>query len=229
MALIFWLHGSLLGIACAGLSFLLPVESAEQKSSLGQGLRVLIRQRGYVSFLVAMTLLGMGIATFIGFLGLHLLALGGNEFQIGLAWAVTAAPEIPMMYFGARWFAHYSHSRLIVLGFLGFALVWTLAGLAPTPALVISVLPGMGLCFGLFWVAAVGYASEAAPPGLSATAQALMGAAQSGLGWSLGSVIAGYLWDQTNGHVVLFFAATTVLLATLIFWWGNTSRAAITP
>ena len=75
-----------------------------------------------------------------------------------------------------------------------------------------------------FWVAAVGYASEAAPLGLSATAQALMGAAQSGLGWSLGSVIAGYLWDNTNGHVIFFFAAFTFILATLIFWLGNRDK-----
>jgi hypothetical protein len=77
------------------------------------------------------------------------------------------------------------------------------------------------VCFGFFWVAAVGYASAAAPPGLSATAQALMGAAQSGLGWSLGSVMAGYLWDQTNGHIVLAFAAVCMALAALIFWLGN--------
>jgi hypothetical protein len=48
-----------------------------------------------------------------------------------------------------------------------------------------------------------------------------MGAAQSGLGWALGSVVAGYLWDLANGHVVLFFAAATMALAALIFWMGN--------
>jgi MFS family permease len=115
----------------------------------------------------------------------------------------------------------YSHKHLILIGFLGFALFWSLAGLSQTPEWVIVTLPGIGVCFGFFWVAAVGYASQAAPPGLSATAQALMGAAQSGLGWSLGSVLAGYLWDYTNGHGVLFFCATAVVLAALIFWLGN--------
>jgi PPP family 3-phenylpropionic acid transporter len=221
LSLIFWLHAGLLGIACAGLSFLLPIQSAPRMVGLWQGLRTLITQGGYLSFLIAMTLLGMGISAFIGFLGLHILALGGSAKQVGLAWTVTALLEIPMMYYGTRWFARYSHKRLIMAGFLGFTLVWVAAALAPTPALIITVLPGMGICFGFFWVAAVGYASEAAPPGLSATAQALMGAAQSGLGWSLGSVIAGYLWDTTNGHVVFFFAAFTFVLALLIFWLGN--------
>ena len=60
----------------------------------------MITQSGYLSFLIAMTLLGMGISAFIGFSGLHILALGGSEQQVGLAWAVMALPEIPLMYFG---------------------------------------------------------------------------------------------------------------------------------
>ncbi|GIK39183.1 MAG: hypothetical protein BroJett011_30160 [Chloroflexota bacterium] len=227
LSLIFWLHGSLLGLACAGLSFLLPISSAPHRVGLLEGLRTLIGQGGYLSFLIAMTLLGMGISAYIGFLGLHILALGGTEAQVGLAWTANSLPEVVLMYFGASWLAHYSHKRLIVIGLLGFALVWTLVALASTPWLIITVLPGMGLCFGFFWVAAVGYASEAAPPGLSATAQALVGAAQSGLGWSLGSVMAGYLWDQTNGHVVFFFSASTFFLAAFIFWLGNRSQKRI--
>jgi PPP family 3-phenylpropionic acid transporter len=224
LTLIFWLHGAFLGLACTGLSLLLPVESGKQKVGILQGLRVLASQHSYLSFLIAMTLLGMGLSAFIGFSGLHILALGGTERQVGLAWAANALPEIPLMYFGARWFGRYSHKRLIMVGFLGFALVWSLAALAPTPTLIITVLPGIGICFGFFWVAAVGYASDAAPPGLSATAQALMGAVQSGLGWSIGSVIAGYLWDHTSGHIVFFFAAFTMILATLIFWLGNREK-----
>jgi MFS family permease len=219
--LIFWLHAALLGLACTGLSLLLPIQSSDQTVNLLTGLRLLTSQTGYLTFLVAMTLLGMGIATYAGFLGLHLLSLGGTEQQVGLVWAVNALPELPLMYYGRAWFARYSYKRLFTVGLLGFAVVWALVGLAPTPLLIIMVVPGSGVCYGFFWVAAVGYASEAAPPGLSATAQALMGAAQSGLGWGLGSVIAGYLWDLSNGHEVFFFAASTVVVAALIFWAGN--------
>ncbi|HEX9925592.1 MAG TPA: MFS transporter [Anaerolineae bacterium] len=223
LSLIFWLHGGLLGLGCAALSLLLPVQGTGQKTDLLAGLRVLTGQPGYLSFLIAMTLMGMGIATYVGFLGLHLLALGGAEQQVGLAWAVSALPELLPMYYG-RWFDRYSHQRLVMVGLLGFALVWVLVGLAQTPGMIIALVPGSGLCFGFFWVAAVGYASETAPPGLSATAQTLMGAAQSGLGWALGSVVAGYLWDLTNGHVVLFFAAAIMALGALIFWAGNRGR-----
>jgi PPP family 3-phenylpropionic acid transporter len=221
LSLVFWLHTGLLGVGCVGLSLLLPIQSLEQKVGIRQGIRILIGQPNYRSFLLSVMFLGMGVSSLVGFLGLYVLALGGAEEQVGLAWAVNAVMEIPVMYLGARWFARYSYRWLILAAFFVFALVWMLIGLSQTPTQVIVVVLGSGISYGIFWVAAVGYASEAAPPGLSATAQALMGAALIGLGWSLGSVMAGYLWDNLNGHAVFFFAALMAVLATLIFWQGS--------
>lgn len=220
-AIVFWLHAALLGVGCVILSFLLPVRGIEQRVSLRQGISILLGQRNYVSFLIAMILSGMGMAGYVNFLGLQIIALNGTDQQIGLAWACGAILEVPAMYFGPRWFAHYSSRQVILGGFLGIALVYIGVGLSPTPIQVIITVLAMGICFGSFLQAAVNYASEAAPPGVSATAQALMGAAQSGLGWSLGSVATGYLWDTLGGHTVFFFAGGMVILATLIFWLGS--------
>jgi PPP family 3-phenylpropionic acid transporter len=224
LSLIFWLHAGLLGVGCAALGFLLPIESAKERVGLNEGLRLLLGQRNYLSFLVAVIFLGMGVSSFVSFLALQILALGGSEQQIGLGWAATTVLEVPVMYFAARWAERYGYRRLILTAFLGFTATWSLVALSPTATWLILFAPGMGTCFGFFWVAAVGYASEAAPPGLSATAQALMGAAMSGLGWSLGSVVAGYLWDNTNGHVVFFFAAAMAVLGLLSFWLGSRGK-----
>jgi PPP family 3-phenylpropionic acid transporter len=186
-----------------------------------QGIRVLLTQRNYVSFLIAVSLLGMGVSGYVGFMGLQVIALGGTSQQVGLAWAANAILELPLMYFGARWFARVSNRRLILAAMFLFMLVWTLLGLSTTPTQVIFIVLGNGICFGIYWVAAVGYASSAAPPGLSATAQALVGAGFSGLGWSLGSVVAGNLWDLFGGNTVFFFSASMALLAVLIFWLGS--------
>ena len=128
------------------------------------------------------------------------------------------------MYFGVRWFARYSYRRLILIALLGFTLVWSLVGMSATPGQVIIIVLGSGICFGIFWVAAVGYVSEAAPPGLKATAQTLMGAAMSGLGWSLGSIVAGYLWDNISGHAVFLAAAGMAMSAMLIFYLGGREK-----
>jgi len=221
LSLVFWLHTVFMGIGCVVLSFFLPVERVEQGVGIKQGISVLVRQRNYVSLLIAAILFGMGMVGYVSFLALQILALGGTEQQIGLGWAANAILEIPIMYFGGRWFARYGYRRLFLLSLLGFALIWSLVGLSLTPAHVIMVVLGTGICFGIFWVAVVGYASAAAPAGLSATAQALVAAGITGLGWSLGSVTAGYLWDNISGHAIFFFSAVMALLAALIFWLGS--------
>jgi MFS family permease len=125
------------------------------------------------------------------------------------------------MYFGARWFARFSNRRLILIALLGFMGVYSLVGLSSIPLQVTLAVLGTGLCFGVFWVAIVGYASDAAPPGLSATAQALMSAGIVGLGWSMGSIVNGYLWDNVGSRAVFFFAAFSAILSLLIFLMGS--------
>jgi MFS family permease len=68
---------------------------------------------------------------------------------------------------------------------------------------------------------AVAYANEAAPPGLRATGQSLMGAAQFGLGWALGSLIAGVIWGAWGGGWVFMLAALMLLLAAVVFAFGQ--------
>ncbi len=216
----FWLHASAL-LGCAIFGAMLPVERGQQRVNLVAGLRTLTRQRAYTTFLIAIGLLGAAAGLYISFLGLYVLHLGGNEAQVGMAFAANALGEIPVMYFGATVAARFSNRYLIVGGLLGFSLVWILIGLAPSPGWLIVFSSLSGICFGMTWIAVVDYANNAAPAGLRATAQSLVGAAHGGLGWSLGSLIGGQLWDTAGGSALYFTAACFGLLAAGIFWWGS--------
>lgn len=221
LRLIFWLHAGLIGVGCTLLALLLPIERSTDRVNLLAGLKQMINQPGYLSFLLALLLAGAGLSGYVNFLSMQLRALGGSEEQIGLAWAINVVLEIPMMYMGARWFARYRYGRLILVGFVGFIITFTGMALASTPVQLLWVLPLNGISYGIFWVAVVGYASEAAPPGLTATSQGLVGAVQGGIGWGIGALLAGYLWDSLGGSAVFATAALAVGAATLVFWWGN--------
>lgn len=221
MPLIFWVHGLMLMVVCSGLGLALPIKRRETQVAMLQGLRMLAARRSYLSFLGAMVLLGIGTSSYVNFLGLHVLALGGEAQLVALAWAANGAAEFPMMLVGGRWFARFRYARLIQAGLAGYAAVWLLMALLGSPALLAASSFLIGLCYGLLWVAAVNYAAESAPEGLSATAQALVGAANSGLGWSIGAVLAGYVWDAAGGGAVFGLASTSAVLAGVLFWWGN--------
>ncbi|MEZ4633447.1 MAG: MFS transporter [Caldilineaceae bacterium] len=221
---IFWFHAGLIGIGCTLLAFALPIERSPGQVNLVAGLRQMIKQPGYASFAVALFLAGMGLSAYINFLSLQMRALGGTEAQVGMSWSINALLEIPMMFMGARWFARYRYGRLIIVGMVGFAIAFTGIALAGTPQQFLAVLPLNGISYGIFWVAIVGYAAEAAPPGLTATSQGLAAAIQSGFGGGIGALTAGYLWDGFGGSAVFAMAATALALAAVIFWIGNRQR-----
>lgn len=229
MGLAFWLHAALLAVGCAALAFAMPIRGRDVSVSLWAGLRTLTGNRRYMSFLGAMALLGIGTSGYVNFLGLHVLELGGDDGIVALAWAANGLAEIPIMYLGGRWFARFQYGRMLQLAYGGYGVAWLLMSLVQSPYLLIVLTVLVGCCYGTMWVSAVNYAGEAAPPGLSATAQALVGAAQAGFGWSIGAVVAGYVWDGFGGSAVFGMAMAAAVCAGVLFWWGNRPQAALQP
>ena len=224
--LIFWLHALLLGGVLFVLTFMLPIERFTGNVNLLGGLAALSRQRSYVGFLLAMVMMGMASAGYINFLGLHIVALGGANTLVGLAYAASAVTEIPVMFLGARWFSKFSNAQLITIGMSIFIASWTMVGAMRSPWAAIGAAAMVGIGYGFFWVAVVGFASESAPEGMRSTAQAIVGAAQGGLGWGIGALWAGFLWDWGGGATVFWSSATIVAVGLVIFRLGlrTTSR-----
>lgn len=220
---IFWMHGGLLVFGCTWLSFLLPMEqhSGEHNVSLWAGLRTLARQRPYMSFLIMNVMFGFGAACFVTFIGLRLLDLGGTEAQVGLAFALNALTEIPIMFVGARLMTRFSLTQVIVAGLIGIGAAYVLGGLATSPTVILLAMASIGFSGGAFWMAVVAYANSSAPPGLRATGQSLMGAAQGGLGWALGSIAGGLMWDNLGGSVTLIVAGVVMASGAVVFGIGQ--------
>lgn len=218
--LIFWLHAILLGGVLLILTFFLPIERFSGKVNIAGGLRTLSKQRSYVGFLLAMIMMGMASAGYINFLGLHILALGGTSTLVGLAYAASAVTEIPVMFLGARWFTKFSNAQLITIGMSIFIVSWTIVGAMSSPWAAIAAAALVGIGYGFFWVAVVGFASESAPEGMRSTAQAIVGAAQGGLGWGVGALWSGILWDWGGGSTVFWSSAVIVTLGLIIFRVG---------
>lgn len=220
-AVIFWVYGALLIFGVGGLSLLLPPAAPTPRANLLAGMRRLAGQPGYLSFLGAAALMGLGMFSAFAFLGLHVLELGGSERQVGIVFALNAILEVPVMYYGARVVRRVGGRSAIVIGLGMLGTAWLLIGLAQTPLQLMAAMPLVGVAFSLFWVAAVAYAADAAPPGMGATSQSLVGAAQAGVGPMLGAVLAGYLWDWQGGPAVFLMGVGATYAGLLLFWLGS--------
>lgn len=221
--LVFWVHGALLAIGCTLLSLWLPFyrHTEEHTASMWQGLRVLAGQRRYLSFLIMNVFVGFGAACFANFVGLRLLGLGGDSSQVGLAYALNALTEIPVMFMGARLLSRFGTSNLVLIGILGLASAYIFGGLAPSPFYILLAMASIGFFSGAFWMSIVVYANETAPARLRATGQSLIGAAQAGLGWALGGITGGILWDHFGGTVVLVTGGISLLIGAAVFFIGQ--------
>jgi len=157
------------------------VQSSKKAVDLVGGLRQLVKQRSYLGFLCAVALFGFGMAGYITFLSLHMLELGGSANELGIMWLIMGGIEVPILFFGARQIESYGYRRILRLVFIGIAVGWAAIGLATIPLHLMFSVALVGGCFSCYWVSVVNYADEAAPEGMSATAQAIVGSVQSGL------------------------------------------------
>lgn len=217
--IIFWLQAGFLGVGCAGLALSMPMRR-QIRPNIWRGLTFLLSKRQTASFLLSNVLFGLGVSSVL-YMGLHILALGGTNAQVGLFFAAKAILEIPMMFWGGSLFTRYGNRKLVIVGITGQALIWGGMALAGTSTELILIIATMGISFAVHRVAAVGFANEISPEGMETTTQALANAGLFGLGNGLGAITYGYIWDLADGHAILWTATAATMLAALVFWWGS--------
>jgi PPP family 3-phenylpropionic acid transporter len=121
------------------------------------------------------------------FLSVDLVALGAPPSIVGVAWAVGAGLEIPVMWAFPSLAARFGSDRLLVVGALILAVRAFGCALAPTPELLVAVSAIQGPGFALSFVGGVTHVARLAPRELGATGQGLFGGATIGLGAIAGS------------------------------------------
>jgi MFS transporter, PPP family, 3-phenylpropionic acid transporter len=174
----------------------LPRKGTSRSASIMRGARVALASPGLGLFLVGVFLVWTSLTALNAFYSIQIVALGGGNTLVGLAWALGATVEVPIMFGYARLGKRFGNEPIMIVGAFTFALRALLASLAvdPTALVFISVLEGFS--FACFFVGGVTYVAGLAPASLSGTAQGLF-AAVAGLativGSSLSGVIAGWL------------------------------------
>jgi len=220
--MMFYAYVGLLGPALL-LSLWLPIREVELRTPLRAGLNRLLRQRTWVIFLASLFLLCITIAGMNNFLSLYVVALGGGEELVGMAWALGALTEIPVMFLAPNLVRRLGLRRVLALAYLLYAVRWVLYAIMPAPEWVLAINLMHGLTFGALWTAGVSYADAMAPSGLKATAQGLFTATYWGLGSAIGAVVSGFLYAGV-GPASMFAVYSVVALAALALFWFGTAR-----
>jgi len=150
------------------------------------------------------------------FLSIHMTNLGAPAQLVGLAWAVGATVEVPLMFAFPAIAGRLGAERLLVIASVAYVARALGFALAPTPeALVaLSVLSGVGFAF--FYVGSVTYVAQHAPPRLRATAQGVFTGTANSIGTIAGSTVGGIVASEITIPGMYAAAAVATLIAGLV-------------
>jgi PPP family 3-phenylpropionic acid transporter len=180
-----------------------------------RGLRILLADPRWILFLTVSFAGGLALAAANNYLLPYMQELGAETSVMGIALAIGAITEIPVLFFGHHLIRRLKPHKLFLLsaGVVGARPL--LIGLCSSPAPILLVQLICGFAFSAMWIAGVAYANENAPAGMNAAAQGLFGATIVGFGTAVGGFLGGLLLGSLGGRG-LFLIFGCIVLGTVM-------------
>lgn len=216
--LVWMFYGYMICMALAAIVALpLPARRRHWEAPLWQGFRTLIGQTPFAVFLAAALLIGVSANAVQYFYPLFIQSIGGDSNLLGIAGAVAALSEMPILFYSNRLLRRLGSLWAgVVLATGVYTARWIMMSFVTTPSAALLVQMLHGVSFGLFLLSAVAYVESKAPPGLSATAQSLFIAATWGLGAMAGAFGGGIIFERFGPSVLFQIAGASTLLALIL-------------
>lgn len=180
----------------------------------------LLRARTMGLFLVGSVLVWTALSAVNTFFSIDVIAVGGGAQMVGVAWALGAVIEVPLMTAYPAIAGRLGTERLLVVAVVVWAVRAAGFALFPDPAALALISLLGGIAFALFYVGTVTYVARHAPPGLRATAQGIFTGTSMGVGTVLGSMIAGFVAAALTIPGLFAVCAGGTLVAALVVAWA---------
>ncbi|MFQ5775647.1 MAG: 3-phenylpropionate MFS transporter [Kiloniellaceae bacterium] len=195
-----------LGLTVAA-ALALPGRRPQTAPAGRRALTALLRERRFLLFLGAASLLQASHAVYYGFSALHWRAAGLSEAAVGWLWAEGVIAEVVLFAASGPVVARAGPVGLLLAAGAAGVIRWAVLGATTALPALLAVQVLHAATFGAAHLGAMHFIARAAPPGLSATAQALYSAVSGGLAMGLAMLIAGRLYADLGGGAFTAMAA----------------------
>jgi PPP family 3-phenylpropionic acid transporter len=214
------------GLMLVGLLIALPLPIAQKSSGANfkGGLRSLLQDQRWYLFLLVIFVAGFGDALVRNYWFLYLKDVGASSVLMGLSLTVGMVSELAVLFYSGQLLKRFGIQKLLLLGASAQAarlLGWSLI---TDPYLAVSLQLLNGLAFGALWMAAVAYAKEIAPAGLSATAQGLLSGVYFGFSSVIGALSGGFLYEQVDIWGMYRWGAVVMIIGLFIYIVTSSAR-----
>ncbi|XP_044257866.1 major facilitator superfamily domain-containing protein 6-A [Tribolium madens] len=198
-------------IACVKLE--LPVIPVPE--NIFKDLKKLLNNRYVVTFITFAIFAGILDGLIIYFLFWHLqeLARTTNTSNVKLIEGLVVAAETlggEVIFFSVagKILDRFGHVHCFSMCFINYALRLGLISIAPSPWWIVPIEFFMqGPTYALTYTTIVAYANELAPPGASATMQGIAAGMDDGIGYAIGGILGGVLYEYVGSqHTLQIFS-----------------------
>lgn len=205
--------------ACAGVG--LAIRSRPTTAPLERltAVRSVLAHRTLVRFLMVVLITWTSSTTINAFYSIHLVDVGAPQWLVGIAWAVGATVEVPLMVAFPFLVRRIGLEWLLRIGAVLFVLRAVAVVVTRDPLIVGLSMIFHGGAFALFLVGGTLYVSRHAPPGAAATAQGMLVAIVFGLAQVVGPSLGGLVAAEIGLRVTFVIAGFGSVAAVVALGW----------
>ncbi len=181
-----------------------------------EGLSLLFRERVLAYFLVGVFLIGITLGIVNNYLAVYLVDISGAGWVIGVALAISALTEVPLMARVPVFIKRWGIRLVLVAGVAVLPVRWLLYAFIDNPLLVLPIQVLHSIAMTSLLVVAILYVDRLLVPKLRASGQSLYTAALQGIGPSIGLFAAGIIYQRAGIDLVWLLCAVVALAGTLV-------------
>ena len=186
-------------IAAFAAGFGLPERPARDRPVVRFPAFVLLKQKSFLVFIAAVSLLQSSHAVLYVFGTIHWREAGLPDQVIGALWAEGVIAEIILFAFSGAVLARVSPIRLMYIAAIGGLVRWIILANTTDIGMLFATQWLHGLTFGAAHLAAIHYMLRTVPEHMSASAQSLYSGFSVGLVMGLTMLVAGGLYESMAG------------------------------
>ncbi|XP_038067514.1 major facilitator superfamily domain-containing protein 6-like protein A [Patiria miniata] len=212
----FYLFAALLGLTFL-LAFFYPIpapKKTNRKLRFCKGLKLLLSDPHNAAVTLTMVITGALTSNIHNFLFWRVQDLGGSEIAMGVAVLVAVFSHIPML-FVTNWLNRkITQSGTLVVALLCLAARLLYFTFLWTPWAVVPIEVLCAFSQQALWETVTSYSEQISPPAMDRSVKAILNSLYHGVGFAVGSVVGGLLYDQAGLQVLFGISAGVAFL------WG---------
>ncbi|XP_022102452.1 major facilitator superfamily domain-containing protein 6-like protein B [Acanthaster planci] len=212
----FYLFAGLLSVTFL-LAFFYPIpapQKATRKPRFCKGLKLLVSDPHNVVVTLTMIVTGALVSNIHNFLFWRIQDLGGSEVVMGVSVLVAVGSHIPALFLTGWLNRKISQLGTIVLAVLSLAVRLLYFTFLWTPWAVVPIEVLCAFSQQALWETVTSYGEQISPPAMDRSVKSILNSLYHGLGFAVGSILGGIIFDQAGLQVLYGVSAGVALV------WG---------